>query len=1052
MAGHNIEISLNAVDNASSVIKRVENNTESLMRSTQSLGKVKVDGNGFKDMADKAKRAGSEVKDTRNEVEDLQGTLNGLKNAVLGAFTFTAIKDFVGSCLDASASVELLKKGLSFQIGEEQTDKLIKNIQTIGEQSAYDSNDLMNMAKQWVNIGDSADSATQKMKTIVDVGSAYGLTREQIEGANLALTQMQMSGKIGQQDMMQLINAGIPAWQLLSESMGLPVAQLKEMSSQGELTQGAIDTLFQAMQTKCQGATANMNGTLSAAFSNLDEVVHNTMASVGDIISKAFNVQGVSSALSDFVGKFRQDLEYIKTLMQNMSFREAFEKEYGAIADVIELIGNLAAAYMIVRAAQLAVAAAQAIINALTGNWGNLVLTVIVAALLYAYQHIDQIKAGWQTCCEAVQKGCKSIESWFANVGSTISNAWHSVVDGIVNTFKVGVEKLKNIWKGIVDTVSHPVDAVVNVTKNIAEHVTSSGTATGRPSAFGGVFGMASGGLVGGRIPALANGGTLKHGTPAIVGEAGPEAVIPLRKDVLAQIGAGIASAYKQNQELSSSLSTRIGEGIANAYKQGLDGVRKGTEIDAKIKASADTKDLSALEKIMADADKKAKDIGDSLREFHEYEEKANEEAKKYAENGAATLEFKQKEAELEKKIADLQTKPKAPARNSSKKHGAVEAVTPEDSAVKSTRLDNAKSELEELRAKYAKEKAEALANAKDVADNKVRIEQDAQNSILAIQKEAMQKAASYRRTVDQAKQAEDKANNSESLSGYVEIMNQKDEITNQSYASILAHENELSEQRQIMHDQMMLNASSWSDYMQTVMMQTAQTMQDTLAEGITNWIMQAKSLSEVFSNLAKTILQQLIQGALKKWISSLGIIRTLNDAADKAEAASAAAQTSAIMTKAAAQARLAAATMISAMPFTAYGAGAIVAGQMDIASTGASVLKKAKGGAIIGPGTSTSDSIPALLSNGEYVINADAAAQIGRTTLDALNSGHYPAFADGGNVGSSEPAPARNVNLSISTLDASSFDDFLSRGGMDKIKQKLFDNTREFSTDAGVW
>lgn len=1053
MAGHNIEISLNAVDNASSVIKRVENNTESLMRSTQSLGKVKVDGNGFKDMADKAKRAGSEVKDTRNEVEDLQGTLNGLKNAVLGAFTFSAIKDFVGSCLDASASVELLKKGLSFQIGEEQTDKLIKNIQTIGEQSAYDSNDLMNMAKQWVNIGDSADSATQKMKTIVDVGSAYGLTREQIEGANLALTQMQMSGKIGQQDMMQLINAGIPAWQLLSESMGLPVAQLKEMSSKGELTQQAIDTLFQSMQTKCQGATANMNGTLSAAFSNLDEVVHNTMASIGDIISKAFNVQGVSSSLSEFVGKFRQDLEYIKNLMSHMSFSEALEKEYGKVGGLIEIVGNLAAAYMAVKGAQMLCVAAQAAFNLVTEmNPWVAGLTVVIAILLIAYQHIDQIKAGWQKCCESVQNGCKSIESWFANAGSTISNVWHSVVDGIVNTFKSGVEKLKNIWKGIVDTVSHPVDAVVNVTKNIAEHVTSSGTATGRPSAFGGVFGMASGGLVGGRIPALANGGTLKHGTPAIVGEAGPEAVIPLRKEVLAQIGAGIASAYKQNQELSSSLSTRIGEGIASAYKQGLDGVRKGTEIDAKIKASADTKDLSALEKIMDDANKKAKDIGESLREFHEYEEKANEEAKKYAENGAATLEFKQKEAELEKKIADLQAKPKAPARNSRKKQGAV---TPEDSAVKSTRLDNAKSELEELRAKYAKEKAEALANAKDVADNKVRIEQDAQNSILAIQKEAMQKAASYRRTVDQAKQAEDKANNSESLADYVEIMNQKDEITNQSYASILAHENELSEQRQIMHDQMMLNASSWSDYMQTVMMQTAQTMQDTLAEGITNWIMQAKSLSEVFSNLAKTILQQLIQGALKKWISSLGIIRTLNDSAGKAEAASTAAQTSAIMTKAAAQARLAAATMISAMPFTAYGAGAIVAGQMEIASTGASVLKKAKGGAIIGPGTSTSDSIPALLSNGEYVINADAAAQIGRTTLDALNSGTYPAFASGGSVGGvpEESVQNRNVTLNVKTLDASSFLGWLrNSGGVDAIEQALFEKGRNFATNSGVF
>lgn len=1015
MAGHNIEISLNAVDNASSVIKRVENNTESLMRSTQELKKAKVDGNGFKDMADKANRAKHNVNDVDDEVKKLQGTLNGLKNAVLGAFTFTAIKDFVGSCLDASASVELLKKGLSFQIGEEQTDKLIKNIQTIGEQSAYDSNDLMNMAKQWVNIGDSADSATQKMKTIVDVGSAYGLTREQIEGANLALTQMQMSGKIGQQDMMQLINAGIPAWQLLSESMGLPVAQLKEMSSQGELTQGAIDTLFQAMQTKCQGATANMNGTLSAAFSNLDEVVHNTMASVGDIISKAFNVQGVSSALSDFVGKFRQDLEYIKTLMQNMSFREAFEKEYGAIAGVIELIGNLAAAYMIVRAAQIAVAAAQAIINALTGNWGNLVLTVIVAALLYVYQHIDQIKAGWQTCCEAVQNGCKSIEAWFENAGSTISNAWHSVVDGIVNTFKSGVEKLKNIWKGIVDTVSHPVDAVVNVTKNIAEHVTSSGTVTGRPSAFGGVFGMASGGLVGGRVPALANGGTLKHATPALVGEAGPEAVLPLRKEVLAQIGAGIASAYKQ----------------------GLSGVRKGTELDAKIKASADTKDLSALEKIMDDANKKAKDIGESLREFQEYEKQATEEAKKYSDTGSATLEFKQKEAELEQKIADLQKKPG------------------DNKELSSAKLDNTRSELEELRAKYATEKAEALANAKDVADNKVRIEQDAQNSILAIQKEAIQKAASYRRTLDQAKQAEDKANNSESLSDYVEIMNQKDEITNQSYASILAQENELSEQRQIMHDQMMLNASSWSDYMQTVMMQTAQSMQDTLAEGLTNWIMQAKSLSEVFSNLAKTILQQLVQGALKKWISSLGIIRTLNDSAGKAEAASTAAQTSAIMTKAAAQAKLAAATMISAMPFTAYSAGATVAEQMGIASAGASVLKKAKGGAIIGPGTSTSDSIPALLSNGEYVINADAAAQIGRTTLDALNSGAYPAFASGGSVGGvpEESVQNRNVTLNVKTLDASSFLGWLrNSGGVDAIEQALFEKGRNFATNSGVF
>jgi len=45
-----------------------------------------------------------------------------------------------------------------------------------------------------------------------------------------------------------------------------------------------------------------------------------------------------------------------------------------------------------------------------------------------------------------------------------------------------------------------------------------------------------------------------------------------------------------------------------------------------------------------------------------------------------------------------------------------------------------------------------------------------------------------------------------------------------------------------------------------------------------------------------------------------------------------------------------------------------------------------AQGGKVEGPGTGTSDSIPAMLSNGEYVINAAAAQAIGYDTLDQIN------------------------------------------------------------------
>jgi hypothetical protein len=62
----------------------------------------------------------------------------------------------------------------------------------------------------------------------------------------------------------------------------------------------------------------------------------------------------------------------------------------------------------------------------------------------------------------------------------------------------------------------------------------------------------------------------------------------------------------------------------------------------------------------------------------------------------------------------------------------------------------------------------------------------------------------------------------------------------------------------------------------------------------------------------------------------------------------------------------------------------------------GSPVAHAASGGHITGPGTSTSDSIPARLSDGEYVLNAKAVQNVGVDKLDAVNSGAAH-FAEGG-------------------------------------------------------
>lgn len=77
-----------------------------------------------------------------------------------------------------------------------------------------------------------------------------------------------------------------------------------------------------------------------------------------------------------------------------------------------------------------------------------------------------------------------------------------------------------------------------------------------------------------------------------------------------------------------------------------------------------------------------------------------------------------------------------------------------------------------------------------------------------------------------------------------------------------------------------------------------------------------------------------------------------------------------------------------------------------------------ATGGLIKGPGTSKSDSIPTMLSNGEFVISADSVKKYGTNFLEALNEGklskiksRLPHFANGGLLNIAQDQTARGVS-----------------------------------------
>jgi hypothetical protein len=92
--------------------------------------------------------------------------------------------------------------------------------------------------------------------------------------------------------------------------------------------------------------------------------------------------------------------------------------------------------------------------------------------------------------------------------------------------------------------------------------------------------------------------------------------------------------------------------------------------------------------------------------------------------------------------------------------------------------------------------------------------------------------------------------------------------------------------------------------------------------------------------------------------------------------------------------------------------------------AAGGGLVKAASGGYIRGPGSEKSDSIPAMLSDKEFVFNAQAVRKWGVPMLAAMNSGKTPKFAAGGyandqaHANNNGGAGSRGAGVSIGRLE----------------------------------
>jgi hypothetical protein len=200
-------------------------------------------------------------------------------------------------------------------------------------------------------------------------------------------------------------------------------------------------------------------------------------------------------------------------------------------------------------------------------------------------------------------------------------------------------------------------------------------------------------------------------------------------------------------------------------------------------------------------------------------------------------------------------------------------------------------------------------------------------------------------------------------------------------------------------------------------------------------------AMAGLFRQVANAFLQQIVIQPFQQWVAmqarmlamKLGFVQqeqAIEQAAAAQSVARKSAETTAKVSMDAAQAGAGAAASQASIPIAgpALAVAAMAAMVAAVMALLGGIKKFAAGGYVTGPGTSTSDSIPARLSAGEYVVRAAAVQRVGVAFLDAINGLRTPpawdgqrlAFAAGGLVPTVQVAPAApQVNNAVRIVNA---------------------------------
>lgn len=908
------------------MFQQLNSDVKAMRKSLDSIDSKNVRrvGDDLETVSKQSKKATSGIKGFADKCNKITGALSAIAAVQLGS-VFTGMAGGILNMGIASvqAAAQMRQYEIAFQTmlkSAEAGTQMLRDLQQFAAETPFDVPGVVSAGQQLMAFGFKAEEIIPMLTNLGDAASGLGLGTEGVSRLAYALGQMQTSGKLNAQDMMQLTSAGISAWDMLAQAAGKTVSEMKDLCSKGAIdSKAAVQTIVAGMNEQFGGMMAKTSDEVAGLLANIEETAGNTSAAVGKYLTEAFNIKGILKDVSDRLGEFQQKMQ--TATEQGKSMGDVIKE--CVPAPVIAAIGAFAAVLAVVSVAAVATLGAVLGLSAGIVAAGAAIGAAIALVITYWDEIVDAVKIAVQAILDtvviigtAITEAVLGVVNWIIG---TIGDMWANITGNQDNWFSKFSSMLGDAIKEVEDFAKKAIDW------------------------FSRVF-------------------------------AAKKAVVDTR-NADAEL-AQIQEDYKIYEEgKKTTKKTDFSKLFQNPDKGNLGSGRSSALKQENIALKA----LQEENKINQERRKIENEyVRLKLKKEKDLFEAQNAIAKKYG-TDAQKYQIQLNEIEFNKK-QELQEEELA----------YTEQMLAAENALKEAQLRGAsQKELDMLNEKLAllkKTHQYTIDNInQSAAANTESAKFDYSNKQISWKADYNASDAVGKMTMKNDKWKEE-ATESVTNSPWLDDKLKLEALTaiNQKY----------DEQQQ------KINTIS-------KIQQTSNQLAKDFSGAITDWITGAQSFGDAMKSILKQLIAQLIQAAIY-------------------------------------------ATIVAACT---GGGGGFAARWKDAFGKGF-----ASGGSVAGPGTGTSDSIPAMLSNGEYVLNAQAVDRLGVPFLNGLNTGRLRGFASGGLVGSggaynrpasvasSSSSTSNSITLNVSALDASSFADFLARGGMQVLKQATLDDNRNFN------